>query len=87
MVRYVYQPGSVFPKHSHVQEQITVVLSGYIRFTVGDERIECGPGSCAVIPGGMPHGAEVIGDQVVETLNALSPRRETSPDPSPGCCP
>lgn len=79
MVRYVYQPGSVFPDHRHVEEQITVVLSGRIRFTVGKERFECGPGSCAVIPGGMPHSADVIGDQVVETLNAYSPRRDSQP--------
>ena len=26
MVRYTYQPGSVFPSHSHPEEQITVVV-------------------------------------------------------------
>jgi hypothetical protein len=35
-----------------------------------------------VIPGGVAHGAEVIGDDEVETYNALSPRRDQSPTPS-----
>src|SRR5262249_41948535 len=34
LVRYVYQPGSVFPTHHHPEEQVTIVLSGSIDFTV-----------------------------------------------------
>ena len=34
LVRYVYQPGSVFPQHHHPQEQVTSVLSGRIEFDV-----------------------------------------------------
>jgi quercetin dioxygenase-like cupin family protein len=81
MVRYVYAPGSVFPLHSHPQEQITVVISGEILFTVGGEERLLGPGGVAVIPGGIEHGARVPGRETVETFNALSPRRETAPGP------
>ena len=79
MVRYVYQPGAVFPVHSHSQEQITVVISGEIEFTVAGENMTLRAGQAAVIPAGIPHGARVVGDEIVETFNALSPRRESHP--------
>lgn len=79
MVRYLYAPGSVFPIHDHPEEQITVVVSGRIRFNVAGRELELGPGEVAVIPPHVPHGAEVVGDQAVETYNALSPRRSTAP--------
>lgn len=79
MVRYVYQPGSVFPVHSHPQEQITVVVSGHIAFDLDGHRLVLGPGEVAVIPPNLPHGAEVVGTDVVETFNALSPRRSNNP--------
>jgi quercetin dioxygenase-like cupin family protein len=81
MVRYVYQPGSIFPIHGHPEEQITVVVSGEIEFTVAGETITLGAGQVAVIPAGIPHGARVVGDQPVETFNALSPRRKQHPAP------
>jgi quercetin dioxygenase-like cupin family protein len=79
VVRYVYAPGSVFPIHHHPQEQITLVLSGSIAFTVGGERVVLGPGEVAVIPGGIPHGATVEGRERVVTLNTMSPRRLDDP--------
>jgi quercetin dioxygenase-like cupin family protein len=84
MVRYRYEPESVFPIHAHPQEQVTVVVSGTIEFTVGDDRITMTAGEVAVIPAELPHGARVIGSEPVETFNALSPRREQSPGPSQG---
>ena len=83
LVRYRYEPGAVFPVHQHPEEQITVVLSGRIVFDVGSDRVEVGPGQVVVIPGGVPHGAAVAGDEPVETVNALSPRREAGPRPVP----
>jgi quercetin dioxygenase-like cupin family protein len=79
MVRYVYQPGSRFPVHSHPQEQITLVISGSIEFTVDGTAVLLGPGEVAVIPPGASHGAHVVGDQVVESFNALSPARTIQP--------
>ncbi len=81
LVRYVYQPGSVFPMHQHPQEQITAVLSGEIEFNVDGAIATLGAGDVAIIPGDTPHGARVIGDVVVETLNNLSPKREQAPGP------
>jgi quercetin dioxygenase-like cupin family protein len=78
LIRYVYEPGSVFPQHLHPEEQVTAVLSGQIEFTVGDDLHLIGPGEVAVIPPNVPHGAKVVGDLTVETLNTLSPRRDTN---------
>ncbi len=79
MIRYVYQPGAVFPTHAHAEEQITVVVSGRIAFDINGARVELGPGEVAVIPPNVPHCASVIGSDLVETFNALSPRREANP--------
>jgi quercetin dioxygenase-like cupin family protein len=81
LVRYIYQPESVFPQHHHPQEQVTAVLSGRIEFDVAGEVRTLTAGDVAVIPGDTPHGARVIGDEVVETLNNLSPRRDEAPGP------
>lgn len=72
VVRYVYHPGCVFPSHQHPEEQITVVHSGAIEFTVGGEVMTLRAGHVAVIPGGVPHGARVTGDEVVVTDNYIA---------------
>ncbi len=79
VVRYVYAPGAIFPIHAHPEEQVTVVVSGRIAFEIAGADYELGPGEVAVIPANVPHGARVVGDETVETFNALSPRRETGP--------
>ena len=79
MVRYIYQPGSQFPVHSHPEEQVTLVISGAIEFEVDGKRVQLSAGQVAIIPSGVPHGARVLGNGVVETFNALSPRRRSNP--------
>ena len=83
VVRYVYAPGAVFPRHAHAEEQVTLVVRGRIAFEVGCGRHELCPGEALVIPGGAPHGAAVVGDDEVETFNALSPRRTITPEIEP----
>jgi quercetin dioxygenase-like cupin family protein len=79
MVHYVYAPGSVFPVHAHPHEQCTIVISGRIQFDIDGVQTELGPGGIIVIPGNVPHGARVMGDETVESFNALSPRRAANP--------
>lgn len=82
LVRYIYEPGAVFPLHSHPQEQVTLILSGQIEFEVAEGRFTYGPGDVVIIPENAPHGARVVGGVTVETINSLSPRRDTAPGPS-----
>lgn len=77
VVRYVYHPGCVFPVHRHPEEQITIVHSGEIEFTVGGEVIILSAGQVAVIPGGVPHGARVTGTETVVTDNYIASASRT----------
>jgi quercetin dioxygenase-like cupin family protein len=79
LVRYIYQPGSVFPIHQHPEEQITIVLSGSIDFTVDGVPLTLSAGECALIPANTPHGATVTAAEIVETLNTMSPKRMAAP--------
>ena len=77
VVRYTYQPGSVFPEHSHPEEQLTIVHSGEIEFTVGDATVILKEGMLAVIPPGVSHGARVIGDIAVVSDNYIASASRT----------
>ena len=66
--------GAVVPEHDHPNEQIATVVSGRLRFVVGGEEREVGPGESVLIPGGVPHRVEVLEDAVV--LDVFAPRRE-----------
>lgn len=69
--------GFVVPMHSHVNEQVTQVISGKMRFYFGEDRakeVVIGPGEVLVIPANLPHEAHMVGD-VVET-DTWAPRRE-----------
>ena len=79
VVRYVYQPGAVFPEHAHPAEQTTVVLSGRITFFAEGRAIPLAAGQALTVPPGQPHGARVEGNEVVESINVLAPRRERGP--------
>jgi quercetin dioxygenase-like cupin family protein len=87
LVRYIYEPGAVFPVHRHPEEQITIVLSGQIEFDVDGTPFVLGAGQVAIIPADVPHGAKVVGNETVETFNMLSPRRTSSPYAASGGVP
>jgi quercetin dioxygenase-like cupin family protein len=66
MLAHVYlDKGCIVPKHSHDNEQLTYVLEGVLRFTIGeaqDEIVDVGPGEVLVIPSNVPHRAEALED-------------------------
>ena len=47
-----------------------------MRFHVGDEVVEGGPGSMIRIPPHVMHYAEPVGDEVVLNLDVFAPLRE-----------
>ena len=57
-----YRAGEGATTHSHPHEQIIIVLSGTMRFTIEDESTETGPGSAVHIPPNIPHSVEVLTD-------------------------
>jgi len=69
--------GFLVPLHSHENEQITQVISGTIRFWLGEDKQEVydlNAGDVLVIPGNIPHEALMIGD--VEEIDTWSPIRK-----------
>lgn len=51
------------PLHAHSREdELWYVIEGTIRFTVGDETRDAGPGTFAYIPRHLPHTFQVLSD-------------------------
>jgi len=63
-VRVEAPKGATAPAHSHPHEQMTLVISGRVRFRVGDEWRELGPMEIVHIPGGVEHEA-VMGEDSI----------------------
>jgi quercetin dioxygenase-like cupin family protein len=80
------EPGHEPNPHSHPHEQIVYILSGQVRFVVGDEVAMVGPGEMLVVPPGVEHWAETVGDEPVVDLSVFSPRRDeyAAEESSPG---
>ena len=52
-------PDSIVPGHRHDNEQLGMVITGSVTFTVGDETRELGPGGTWRIPSDTPHQVSV----------------------------
>ena len=68
------QRGAIVPRHSHINEQYSWILSGTLKFIFDDREIVVGAGEVLVIPPNVPHSAVALED----TLDAdfFTPRRE-----------
>ncbi|HZZ39914.1 MAG TPA: cupin domain-containing protein [Acidobacteriaceae bacterium] len=74
LARVLLRKGAVVPEHSHENEQITYILEGALRFTMGNGQIiTVGAGEVLVIPSHMPHKAEALEDTV--DLDIFTPPR------------
>lgn len=77
VARIWFKDGFLVPMHSHLNEQITQVVAGVMRFRFGvdaTESIDVHPGEVVVIPAHVPHEALCIGD--VEEMDMWAPRRD-----------
>ena len=74
VVVWTMKAGAHASAHKHPHEQIFWVLSGKMDFRMGDERRMCGPGTMAVIPGGVEHEAWFPED--TEVMDIFAPPRE-----------
>jgi quercetin dioxygenase-like cupin family protein len=68
-------PGVVVPEHSHENEQLGMVLSGSLTFTIGGETREVGPGQAWCITGHVPHSV-VSGPDGAVLVEVFSPVRD-----------
>jgi len=71
---WTVEAGAVLKLHSHPHEQVTTVLEGEFELTVNGETRRNGPGSVAVIPGGLPHSGKAL--TTCRLVDAFYPVRE-----------
>jgi quercetin dioxygenase-like cupin family protein len=71
VARYVYDPGTVFPDHTHGVDKIDAVISGRFRLVVSGHLTVLGPGDWVEVPRGAVHSAAVVGDEPVVSLDAI----------------
>ncbi|MBC7234696.1 MAG: cupin domain-containing protein [Chloroflexi bacterium] len=74
LVRIELSAGKAVAAHQHPHEQITHLLEGRVRFTVGDETVLLEPGDSCLLPANVPHGATALEESVL--IDAFSPPRE-----------
>ncbi len=69
-----FEPDAVAPVHHHSEQQIAIILSGELTFTVGRETQLMRAGDCVVIPPDVEHGG-VAGPQGCQALDVFTPPR------------
>ncbi|MBO6815916.1 MAG: cupin domain-containing protein [Rhizobiaceae bacterium] len=75
MVMNWLEPGMEKKPHSHPFEQLAYVVQGRVRFEIGDDIVEVGPGEVVRIPPDVVHCGEAIGDEVAMNLDVFAPAR------------
>jgi quercetin dioxygenase-like cupin family protein len=70
------EPGMDLRPHVHEFDQIAMIVSGRANYQVGEERNEMGPGSIVLIPAGVEHHIEPVGDEVVRNIDVFAPARD-----------
>lgn len=70
-----FEPDSVVPDHSHPHEQMGIMISGRLEFTIGGLTRVLGPGDVWKIPGGVVHTARALDGPAV-ALDVFHPIRE-----------
>ncbi|GAB3292265.1 cupin domain-containing protein [Hymenobacter humi] len=78
MLAHVYlKKGCVVPLHHHINEQITYILEGALRFHIGSEdgeEVIVRAGEVLHIPSNVPHTAEALEDTL--DVDIFSPPRQ-----------
>jgi quercetin dioxygenase-like cupin family protein len=73
VARILLKKGCVVPEHSHLNEQVTYVLEGALKFWIDGKEIVVNTGEVLTIPPHMPHKAEALVDTV--DLDVFTPPR------------
>lgn len=76
MAQVFLDAGAVVPKHRHVNEQLTYILEGALRFRLGEDlerEVIVRAGEVLHIPGDLPHEAEALEDTL--DLDVFHPPR------------
>ncbi len=74
LTRVLLKKGCIVPMHSHVNEQLSYILEGALKFWIDGREIVLRAGEVLTIPPNMPHKAEALEDTV--DLDIFHPPRE-----------
>jgi quercetin dioxygenase-like cupin family protein len=74
LARVLLKKGSVVPRHSHINEQITYIVEGALKFLIDGKEIVVRAGEVLCIPPNMPHEAIALEDTV--DLDVFNPPRK-----------
>jgi quercetin dioxygenase-like cupin family protein len=66
--------GAVVPRHQHLSEQFSMMVSGALKFIFDDREVVVNAGEILYIPPNVPHAAVALEDTV--DLDFFGPRRE-----------
>lgn len=67
----VHQP----PPHTHPFDQLSLVMTGTLIFTVDGEEVVAGPGTALRIPAGVPNTARPASADVALNIDIFAPAR------------
>jgi quercetin dioxygenase-like cupin family protein len=68
------EAGSCVTMHTHPHEQTGRLISGKLKFEIGEETFELNPGDAWMIPGDVPHEATAL--EECHIVEVFSPPRE-----------
>lgn len=72
---FTVEANASFPEHSHESEQITMVLSGSLYFSMAGKISRVGEGEVIAIPADLPHAVHTL-EQPTRAVDAWSPVME-----------
>jgi quercetin dioxygenase-like cupin family protein len=73
VARVLLKKGCIVPEHSHINEQVTYILDGALKFWIDGKVIVVRSGEVLTIPPNMPHKAEAVEDTI--DLDVFNPPR------------
>ncbi|HEY3939353.1 MAG TPA: cupin domain-containing protein [Bryobacteraceae bacterium] len=74
VARILMKEGCLVPQHSHLNEQISHILSGVLQFTIDGKEIVVKAGEVLLIPPHLPHAALALEDTIA--IDTFTPPRE-----------
>ena len=70
---FLLDEGTLLASHTHPNKQITYVVHGHLRYTVGDETHEVHGGDSVLIPSNVPH--EILVLEYTLVVDSFTPAR------------
>jgi quercetin dioxygenase-like cupin family protein len=72
--RFELKKGGIVPSHAHLNEQISMVMSGVVLFRIDGRETVVKAGEMMQIPANVPHEVEVLEDALA--IDVFSPVRQ-----------